>query len=213
MQLTRISSLYILCMHLISSDVSGFIVHSNDLLSRRTMDVSLLSEKSDKKYESYTSNPINISSSRRSLLSTVTASIFVASLMPELSLADAGVSAKAITTPAFSKDLYWPVGKIAFSLLPLAGTSTRRATVEEEVVPNTIWTHDQIQGIVNVNVPVRQTVVRLSEKAGGGLLVYNPVAPTPQLLKMMKILEANHGKVRHIILGTVALEHKATFGA
>jgi len=79
-------------------------------------------------------------------------------------------------------------------------------------VDGTIWTHDQIQGVVNVNVPVRQTVVKLSKKAGGGLLVHNPVAPTPQLLKMMADLEKKHGPVRHIILGTVALEHKATFG-
>ena len=62
--------------------------------------------------------------------------------------------------------------------------------------------------MVNVNVPVRQTVVKLSEKAGGGLLVYNPCAPTPQLMKMMKNLEEKYGPVRHIILGTVALEHK-----
>ena len=71
-------------------------------------------------------------------------------------------SASVVTTPAFSKDVYWPVGKVAFSLLPLAGTSTRRATVEECIIPNTIWTHDQIQGVVNVNVPVRQTVIKVN---------------------------------------------------
>jgi len=126
------------------------------------------------------------------------------------------ISDSAATTAAAAvistNDLSWPLGKVAFSLLPLAGTSTRRATVEEVIVPDTIWTHDQIQGVVNVNVPVRQTVVKLSENAGGGLLVYNPVAPTPQLMTMMKILEERYGPVRHIILGTVALEHKATFG-
>jgi hypothetical protein len=115
-----------------------------------------------------------------------------------------------VPTPPFTKEEYWPLGKVAFSLLPLAGTSTSRATEEECIVPNTIWTHDQIQGIVNVNVPVRQTVVKLST---GGLWVYNPVAPTPQLLKMMQTLIDQHGPVKHIVLGTVALEHKATFGA
>jgi hypothetical protein len=85
--------------------------------------------------------------------------------------------------------------------------------VEQTIVPNQIWTHDQLQGIVNVNVPVRQTVVKLSKQAGGGLWVHNPVAPTHQLLSMMKNLEQQHGPVRHIVLGTVALEHKATFGA
>lgn len=114
-----------------------------------------------------------------------------------------------VATPPSSSDVSWPLGKVAFSLLPLAGTSTRRATVEECVVTDTIWTHDQIQGVVNVNVPVRQTVVKLSD---GGLWVHNPVAPTPQLLRMMERLIELHGPVRHIVLGTVALEHKATFG-
>lgn len=115
-----------------------------------------------------------------------------------------------IPTPPLTKDLSWPIGKVAFSLLPLAGTSSRRATVEECIVPDTIWTHDQIQGVVNVNVPVRQTVVRLKE---GGLWVYNPVAPTPQLLGMMERLVDKYGPVKHIVLGTVALEHKATLPA
>ena len=119
----------------------------------------------------------------------------------------------AVPTPPMTKDVSWPLGKVAFSLLPLAGTSTRRATVQETILPDRIWTHDQIQGVVNVNVPVRQTVVKLSPQAGGGLWVHNPVAPTPQLLDMMQQLEQQHGPVRHIVLGTVALEHKATFGA
>jgi len=38
--------------------------------------------------------------------------------------------------------------------------------------------------------------------------VHNPVAPTPQVIKMMRALEEKHGPVRHIVLGTVALEHK-----
>lgn len=118
-----------------------------------------------------------------------------------------------VQTPPFTEDLSWPLGKVAFSLLPLAGTSTRRATVQQEIVPDAIWTFDQLQGIVNVNVPVRQTVIRLSPAAGGGLWVHNPVAPTPQLLTMMRNLESRFGPIRHIVLGTVALEHKATFGA
>lgn len=105
-------------------------------------------------------------------------------------------------TPPYDRDLYWPTGKVAFSLLPLAGTNSRRATVQEEVVKDSIWTHDQIQGVVNVNVPVRQTVIRLES---GGLWVHNPVAPTPQLIKMMRSLENRYGPVKHIVLGTVAL--------
>ena len=153
--------------------------------------------------------------SRRSFLSKATtiSTAIVCSTLGAMSpnIYPAG-AAEAISSPGFTSEVSWPLGKVAFSLLPLAGTSTRRATTEECIVPDTIWTHDQIQGVVNVNVPVRQTVIKLSDEAGGGLLVYNPLAPTPQLMKFMKELESKYGPVRHIILGTVALEHKATFG-
>eukprot|EP00526_Cylindrotheca_closterium_P012500 CAMPEP_0113627710 /NCGR_PEP_ID=MMETSP0017_2-20120614/14353_1 /TAXON_ID=2856 /ORGANISM="Cylindrotheca closterium" /LENGTH=463 /DNA_ID=CAMNT_0000537979 /DNA_START=235 /DNA_END=1626 /DNA_ORIENTATION=+ /assembly_acc=CAM_ASM_000147 len=129
--------------------------------------------------------------------------------LPKAALA-ASSTATTIPSPSYTSDVSWPLGKVAFSLLPLAGTSSRRATVEECIVPDTIWTHDQIQGVVNVNVPVRQTVIKLKSF---GLWVLNPVAPTPQLIRMMKSLEEKYGPVRHIVLGTVALEHKATFGA
>lgn len=118
-------------------------------------------------------------------------------------------SSFAIPSPVDSASTSWPFGKVAFSLLPLAGTSSRRATIETTIIEDTMWTHDQIQGVVNVNVPVRQTVIRLKD---GGLWVHNPVAPTPQALDMMKELEKKYGPVKHIVLGTVALEHKATFG-
>ena len=42
--------------------------------------------------------------------------------------------------------------------------------------------------------------------------MHNPLAPTPQLLSYIRQLESIHGPVRHIVLGTVALEHKATLG-
>jgi hypothetical protein len=114
-----------------------------------------------------------------------------------------------VPTPKIDPNLNWPLGKVAFSLLPLAG-GVRRATVQETVVHGKIWTHDQIQGIVNVNVPVRQTTIALK---GGGLWIHNPVAPTKQHLQRMHELEQHYGPVQHIVLGTVALEHKATFGA
>jgi len=118
----------------------------------------------------------------RTMAQTATAVTGMAAGLPFIPSA-ASASATSpylIPSPAMTKDVSWPLGKVAFSLLPLAGTSTRRATVEECIVPDTIWTHDQIQGIVNVNVPVRQTVVRLRD---GGLWVHNPVAPTPQLVR------------------------------
>ena len=55
--------------------------------------------------------------------------------------------------PQNVRETTWPIGKVAFSLLPLAGTYTRRATVKEILVEDNIWTFDQIQGVVNVNVP------------------------------------------------------------
>jgi len=102
----------------------------------------------------------------------------------------------------------WPLGRIAFSLLPLTGAE-RRKTVQASVVRGRIWTHDQLQGVINVNVPVRQTVIKLD---GGGLWVHNPVAPTQECVAMMRVLEAEHGPVRHIVLGTLGLEHKAFAG-
>jgi hypothetical protein len=149
------------------------------------------------------------SSSRRGVLQNV-ALAAASALLPTIPVHASSSVAPVVTTPAFTNDVSWPLGKVAFSLLPLAGTSSRRATVEDTLIPETMWTHDQIQGVVNVNVPVRQTVIRLKD---GGLWVHNPVAPTPQLLKKMKSLEEKFGPVRHIVLGTVALEHKATFGA
>ncbi|KAJ1423085.1 hypothetical protein B484DRAFT_331915 [Ochromonadaceae sp. CCMP2298] len=68
---------------------------------------------------------------------------------------------------------------------------------------------DQIQGIISVNVPVRSTIVKLK---GGGLWVYNPVAPTIECIEVVRGLEALHGPVQHIILGTLGLEHKALAG-
>lgn len=113
-----------------------------------------------------------------------------------------------VKPPSKSVDTRWDLGKVAFSLLPLA-PGDRRKTIETCVVKDQVWTHDQLQGIVNVNVPVRQTVIRLES---GGLFVHNPVAPTPELVSMMKKLEAEHGPVKFVVLGTTGLEHKALAG-
>jgi hypothetical protein len=151
----------------------------------------------------------NIRNNRRRLFQYSLAAAAAASPLPAAATTSSAPSL-LVPTPPFDSHLYWPLGKVAFSLLPLAGGS-RRATVQETIVPNKIWTHDQIQGIVNVNVPVRQTTIALQNS--GGLWVHNPVAPTLQHLQQMKQLEQDHGPVQHIVLGTVALEHKATFGA
>jgi Domain of unknown function (DUF4336) len=86
----------------------------------------------------------------------------------------------------------------------------RRRTIYKEVVKDTIWTFDQLQGIFYVVVPIRMTVVKLDE---GGLLVYAPIAPTPECIRLVKQLVAEHGNVKYIILPTISgLEHKVFVG-
>lgn len=94
-------------------------------------------------------------------------------------------------------------------LVPLYPHSKRR-TLRKEVVPDTIWTFDQMQGILYTVVPVRMTVVKLES---GGLLVYAPIAPTRECIRLVKELEAEHGEVRYILLPTASgLEHKVFVG-
>ena len=58
-----------------------------------------------------------------------------------------------ILSPLTSKRLSFVLGRLAFSGLPLSPESVgRRKTIKTEVVKGTIWTLDQVQGIINVNV-------------------------------------------------------------
>jgi hypothetical protein len=89
--------------------------------------------------------------------------------------------------------------------LPLYPYNLRR-TLRTEIVKDQIWTFDQVQGIFYVVVPIRMTVVKLE---AGGLLVYAPIAPTGECLKLLKELTAVHGDVKYIILPTASgIEHK-----
>jgi hypothetical protein len=93
--------------------------------------------------------------------------------------------------------------------LPIYPYDNRR-TIRTEVTPDSIWTFDQVQGILYVVVPIRMTVVRL---VGGGLLVYAPVAPTGECLALVDELVRVHGDVKYIILPTISgLEHKVFVG-
>lgn len=93
--------------------------------------------------------------------------------------------------------------------LPLYPFGKRR-TIRKEVLKDTIWTFDQLQGIFYVVVPIRMTVVKLDE---GGLLVYAPVAPTTECIRLVNELVAKHGDVKYIILPTISgLEHKIFVG-
>ncbi|WP_414551253.1 DUF4336 domain-containing protein [Anabaena sp. CCY 0017] len=103
------------------------------------------------------------------------------------------------------QDFSWPF----WFTLPLYPYGKRR-TIRKEVVKDTIWTFDQMQGIFYVVVPIRMTVVKLEQ---GGLLVYAPVAPTPECIRLVKELVAEHGDVKYIILPTISgLEHKVFVG-
>ncbi|MGG6297871.1 DUF4336 domain-containing protein [Leptolyngbya sp. AN02str] len=104
-----------------------------------------------------------------------------------------------------AKDWSWKL----WPLFPIYPYGQRRSLLQE-VVKDTIWTIDQVQGIFYVVVPIRMTIVRLE---AGGLLVYAPVAPTVGCIRLMRDLEAKHGPVKYIILPTASgLEHKVFVG-
>lgn len=103
------------------------------------------------------------------------------------------------------KDWSWQL----WPALPLYPYGTRR-TVCTEVVKDTIWTFDQLHGILYAVVPIRMTVVRLD---GGGMLVYAPVAPTAECIRLINELVGRYGEVKYIILPTSSgLEHKVFVG-
>ena len=121
----------------------------------------------------------------------------------ELSIAAIGLTTSYLGTRENTPQDYGLWG-----VLPV-GPYKRKKTIMETIVPNTIWTFDQKFGILNVQVPLRMTVIKLT---GGGLFVYDPIAATPELLGYMKELEEEHGPVKHIVLGSVAIEHKVYAG-
>lgn len=104
-----------------------------------------------------------------------------------------------------SQDWSWPF----WPVVPLYPYGQRR-TLRREVLKDTIWTFDQLQGIFYVTVPIRMTVIRL---AAGGLLVYAPIAPTPECMRLVQELVAEYGEVQYILLPTVTgIEHKVFVG-
>ena len=97
---------------------------------------------------------------------------------------------------------FWPI-------VPLYPYGKRR-TLRKEIIKDTIWTFDQMQGVFYVVVPIRMTVVKLKN---GGLLVYAPIAPTPECIRLVNELVAEHGEIKYIILPTVSgIEHKVFVG-
>ncbi|OIP68884.1 MAG: hypothetical protein AUK43_14445 [Oscillatoriales cyanobacterium CG2_30_40_61] len=107
--------------------------------------------------------------------------------------------------PGSLPDCSWPL----WPIVPIYPYGQRR-TLRREVVPHTLWTFEQVQGILYVVVPIRMTVVKLEQ---GGLLVYAPVAPTSECLDLMRELIREHGQIKYIILPTISgVEHKVFVG-
>jgi hypothetical protein len=93
--------------------------------------------------------------------------------------------------------------------VPLYPYSQRR-TLRREVIPDWVWVFEQIQGVLYVVTPIRMTVLRLET---GGLMVYAPIAPTPECLRMLQDLVDRYGEVQHIIMSTTSgIEHKVFVG-
>ena len=98
-------------------------------------------------------------------------------------------------------DRAWPLWPIV-PIYPYG----QRYTLRREIVPGKVWLFEQVQGIFYVVVPIRMTVVKL---AAGGLMVFSPVAPTRECVRLVRELEAEHGPVKYAILPTVTgVEHK-----
>ncbi len=99
------------------------------------------------------------------------------------------------------RDRAWPL----WPIVPIYPYGERR-TLRRELIPGKLWTFDQVQGIFYVVVPIRMTVIKLS---AGGLFVFSPVAPTPECVRLVRELEAEHGAVQYVVLPTVTgVEHK-----
>ena len=86
----------------------------------------------------------------------------------------------------------------------------KRPTLKQEILRDRIWIFDQPHGFLYAVVPIRMTIIKLQQ---GGLLVYCPIAPTPECIRLVRELEVQHGEVKYIIHSTSSgLEHKIFVG-
>ena len=96
-----------------------------------------------------------------------------------------------------NKWYWWPL----FPLYPYG----KKKTILRELIPDQIWSLEQIQGLYYVAVPIRMTVI----KVDNGLMLINPLPPTKELINELETLIKIHGKVKTIILPSASgLEHK-----
>ena len=89
--------------------------------------------------------------------------------MGQLALGAAGVGITIAGTAQVN-----PTDYGLWGIVPV-GTYKSKKTIRETIVPGQMWTFDQKFGILDVQVPLRMTVIRLKN---GGLFVYNPIAAT-----------------------------------
>ena len=92
---------------------------------------------------------------------------------------------------------WWPL----FPLYPYGN----KKTICREIVHDQIWSVEQIQGLYYVAVPIRMTVIKVEN----GLMLFNPLPPTKELVNEIEKLIIDHGPVKLIVLPTASgLEHK-----
>lgn len=170
-----------------------------------------LHEKESDDAASATSSPTTTTTTRRGFFSKAALTAAAASLgaAPGSALASSAVQALqesyfAATSKAAAPERWYPY----WWALPLAPYGSK-STAFAECVEGEVWTFDQLQGLLDVLVNVRMTVARLE---GGGLWVHNPIAPTQELVEAMRELEKKYGKVKHIVVGSAAIEHKIYSG-
>ncbi len=144
--------------------------------------------------------PVVVDQNRRSTMTrigTIAATSFTSANLLNIPEAQATIT----------KDSYWKL----WPALPVAPYSRRR-TIRYEISDG-VYAFDQLIGIYYVHVPIRMTVVAVNQNNDDfGLVVFAPVAPTPECLTLMQELINIYGPVRDIILPSVAVEHKVNAG-
>mmetsp|Transcript_13032 Transcript_13032/g.18985 ORF Transcript_13032/g.18985 Transcript_13032/m.18985 type:complete len:494 (-) Transcript_13032:75-1556(-) len=136
---------------------------------------------------------------RRSIFSKASAAAAAATLVT--------ISQPSPAQATITSESTWPL----WTALPVAPYSRRR-TIRYDIGDGA-YAFDQMIGIYYVQVPIRMSVVAVHQNDDTrGLVVYAPIAPTKECLRLMQELIDRHGPVRDIILPSVAVEHKVNSG-
>lgn len=116
-------------------------------------------------------------------------------------MASTGVDDTDDTVDIEAKRRYVNFTGFPFPLVPLFS----RRTTMQEIVPGSVWTLEQEQGIgfgLGVSTNVRSTVVKLRD---GSLWVHDPIAPTEECVELLREIG---GEVKYAVLSTTQYEHK-----